>query len=102
MIETYSRLLYRYILTLSEINIFCDISNSTIFLSFFDVDTENAHHTEKVLICSLLCTQDILLVTLNPTIGLSFRLLIIFCIFLLVVNSTDKAGEIGTRLGGRG
>ena len=51
MIETYSRLLYRYILTLSEINIFCDISNTTIFLSFFDVDTENVHHTEKVLIC---------------------------------------------------
>ena len=51
---------------------------------------------------SLLCTQDILLVTLIPTIGLSFRLPIIFCIFLLVVNSTDKAGEIGTRLGGGG
>ena len=49
MIETYSRLLFRYILTLSEINIF--ISNSTFFLSCFDVDTENAHHTEKVLIC---------------------------------------------------
>ena len=45
---------------------------------------------------SLLCTQDILLVKLNPTIELSFRLLIIFCIFLLVMNSTDKAGEIGT------
>ena len=51
MIETSSRLLFRYILTLSELNIFCDISNSTIFLSFSDVDTENAHHTEKVLIC---------------------------------------------------
>ena len=35
----------------------------------------------------------------SPTIRLSFRSLVIFCIFLLVVNSTDKAGEI-TRLGG--
>ena len=102
MIETYSRLLYRYILTLSEINIFCDISNTTIFLSYFDVDTENAHHTEKVLICVFTVHTRYLLVTLNPTIGLSFRLLIIFCIFLLVVISTDKAGEIGTRLGGGG
>ena len=41
MIETYSRLLYRYILTLSETNIFCDISNSTIFLSFFEIPVKS-------------------------------------------------------------
>ena len=35
----------------------------------------------------------------SPTIGLSFRSLVIFYIVLLVVN---KAGEIGTRLGGGG
>ena len=32
MIETYSRLRFRYILTLSEINIFCDISKAPISL----------------------------------------------------------------------
>ena len=37
----------------------------------------------------------------SPTTGLSFRSLVNFCIVLLVVNS-DKAGEIGTRLGGGG
>ena len=35
----------------------------------------------------------------SPTIWLSFRSLVNFCIVLLVV---DKAGEIGTRLGGGG
>ena len=29
----------------------------------------------------------------SPTIGLSFRSLVIFCIFLLVVNSTDTKLE---------
>ena len=38
----------------------------------------------------------------SSTIGLSFRSLVIFCILLLVVNSTDKAGEIGIRLEGGG
>ena len=48
----------------------------------FDVDTEDAHHTEKVLICVFTVhTRYYILVTLSPTIGLAFRLLIFFLHF---------------------